>query len=187
MKPLKSLFLDTEFTGLHQTTTLISLAIVADTGEYFYAEFNDFDHSAITPWLQSQVLDNLLLSSGTTISLPPGGKTQQGTRSEIARSLKDWLAELFRKYGPGRFRFWADVPHYDWVLFCELFGGALHLPDYIHYMPMDVATLLYVRGIDPDTPRAELLNDSSLGGLRHHNALYDAFLIHRFLLTLNKE
>jgi uncharacterized protein YprB with RNaseH-like and TPR domain len=32
------LFLDTEFTGLHQNTTLISIGLIADTGDTFYAE-----------------------------------------------------------------------------------------------------------------------------------------------------
>lgn len=41
------IFLDTEFTGLHQNAALISLAMVAETGEEFYAEFNDYDESQI--------------------------------------------------------------------------------------------------------------------------------------------
>jgi hypothetical protein len=35
------LFLDTEFTGLHQNTTLIS-GLIADTGD-IYAELTDYD------------------------------------------------------------------------------------------------------------------------------------------------
>jgi hypothetical protein len=35
------LFLDTEFTGLHQNTTLISIGLIADTGDTFYAELTD--------------------------------------------------------------------------------------------------------------------------------------------------
>lgn len=35
------LFLDCEFTGLHQQSTLISLALVSG-GRSFYAEFNDY-------------------------------------------------------------------------------------------------------------------------------------------------
>jgi hypothetical protein len=37
------LFLDTEFTGLHQNTTLISIGLIADTGDTFYAELTDYD------------------------------------------------------------------------------------------------------------------------------------------------
>jgi hypothetical protein len=35
------LFLDTEFTGLHQNTTLISIGLIADTGDN--AELTDYD------------------------------------------------------------------------------------------------------------------------------------------------
>lgn len=35
------IFFDTEFTGLHKDTTLISIGLVSETGEKFYAEFDD--------------------------------------------------------------------------------------------------------------------------------------------------
>lgn len=54
------LFMDSEFTGLHQHTTLISLGIVAATGQTFYAEFTDYDKDQVDDWLQKNVLDNLI-------------------------------------------------------------------------------------------------------------------------------
>ena len=47
-------FFDTEFTGLHRNTTLISIGLVSEDGRTFYAEFNDYDRmprslSAIAP------------------------------------------------------------------------------------------------------------------------------------------
>ena len=181
----KSLFLDTEFTGLYQRTSLISLAILADTGEYFYAEFNDYDRAAITPWLQENVLDNLLLASG--MPLPPGGTVLQGHRAGIAAGVRGWLEQLLRKYGPDKFRFWADVPHYDWVLFCELFGGSLTLPDSIDFMAMDLATWLYSKDIDPHTLRAGLAGTPDFGELKQHNALYDALISKEIYAKLKKD
>lgn len=35
------IFFDTEFTGLHKDTTLISLGMISEDGRRFYAEFND--------------------------------------------------------------------------------------------------------------------------------------------------
>lgn len=35
---MRKIFFDTEFTGLHQNTTLISIGLVSDEGERFYAE-----------------------------------------------------------------------------------------------------------------------------------------------------
>jgi hypothetical protein len=33
------IFFDTEFTGLHQGTTLISIGLISECGKTFYAEF----------------------------------------------------------------------------------------------------------------------------------------------------
>ena len=52
--------LDTEFTGLHKSTTLISLALVSECGKTFYAEFIDYDKTQVDEWLQLNVLDNTL-------------------------------------------------------------------------------------------------------------------------------
>lgn len=39
------IFFDTEFTGLHQSTTLISIGLISKDGRTFYAECNDYDRS----------------------------------------------------------------------------------------------------------------------------------------------
>lgn len=62
MKLTAKLFLDTEFTGLHQNTTLISIALVGDQGEEFYAELTDYDTKQLTPWLEKHVITNLCLT-----------------------------------------------------------------------------------------------------------------------------
>ena len=73
---------------------------------------------------------------------------------------------------------WADVPHYDWVLFCELFGGAFGIPKQIHYMPMDAATLLNIQNIDINIVRTTLIDTEKLPqSLKQHNALYDAYTV----------
>lgn len=41
------LFFDTEFTGLHKNTTLISIGIVSECGCKFYAELTDYDKTQI--------------------------------------------------------------------------------------------------------------------------------------------
>ena len=45
-------FLDTEFTGLRQNTTLVSIGLVAENGDTFYAELTDYDKSQVDHWLQ---------------------------------------------------------------------------------------------------------------------------------------
>ena len=39
------IFFDTEFTGLHKNTTLISIGCIDEAGRTFYAEFIDYDRS----------------------------------------------------------------------------------------------------------------------------------------------
>ncbi|MBK6699605.1 MAG: hypothetical protein IPG55_06825 [Saprospiraceae bacterium] len=62
MKLTAKLFLDTEFTGLRQDTTLISLALVGMNGEEFYAEFTDYDTKQLTPWLEEHFVTYLFLT-----------------------------------------------------------------------------------------------------------------------------
>ena len=59
---MTKIFFDTEFTGLHQETTLISFGAISECGKTFYAEFTDFDYSQIDRWLKLNVIDNLILS-----------------------------------------------------------------------------------------------------------------------------
>ena len=61
-KIMKKFFFDTEFTGLHQQSTMISLALVAETGEEFYAEFTDYAISQTNEWINKHVVQQLFLN-----------------------------------------------------------------------------------------------------------------------------
>ena len=56
-----NLYFDTEFTGLHKDTTLISIGIVAENGKKFYAEFADYDRNQCNDWINENVINNLFL------------------------------------------------------------------------------------------------------------------------------
>ena len=56
MKTTK-IFFDCEFTGLHQKTELISIALISECEKTFYAEFTDFDINQIDEWLQENVIN----------------------------------------------------------------------------------------------------------------------------------
>src|ERR1035437_7527342 len=115
---MKKIFLDTEFTGLHQKTTLISLATVAESGEEFYAEFTDYDRTQINDWLNKNIISNLWITNNQTFDRSQNGTYLKGDRITIKESLQRWLGQF------EGVEIWADVLAYDWVLFCELFGGA---------------------------------------------------------------
>lgn len=171
------IFLDTEFTGLHQGTTLISIGLAADNGDLFYAELTDYDKSQLNEWLRIHVLPQL---SGN-LRVGKNARVQdsmfvRGDRLDIGRVLRNWFA---RFGGKDSVEIWADVLAWDWVLFCDLFGGAFGLPEQIHYIPRDISTLLYLKGVDPDADREKLgqVNwDHPELKLAKHHALYDALL-----------
>jgi hypothetical protein len=87
------LFLDTEFTGLHQNTTLISIGLIADTGDTFYAELTDYDPDQIDDWLQENVLNNLVLTDRPDNTLVVSGHdvSFKGTQKSSKITLADGL------------------------------------------------------------------------------------------------
>jgi hypothetical protein len=187
---LTPIFIDTEFSGLHQNAQLISLALVPENGPWFYAVLSDVDTETLPAWHQQNIVPQLLLTDEQLAQLPPGHYFCD-TKENITKALLKFLA------GFDQVTMWADVPAYDWVLFCELFGGAFGLPKNIHYIVRDLATLLEAKGYNIDTDRFALAygnlgedagaevssSDGRVGGqasattaegVLRHNALGDA-------------
>lgn len=164
------IFFDTEFTGLHQNTTLISLGVVSDYGQAFYAEFTDYDVTQLDTWLEENVIANLGTSTIDKLGLDL--VYVKGTREEIAQGFLDWLKNI---YDGSPIEVWSDCLAYDWMLLNELWGGALNKPEMIYYIPFDLCTLLLTKEIDPDTNRESLMT-KKVKGVKH-NALWDAYVI----------
>lgn len=164
------IFFDTEFTGLHKNTTLISVGLVSETGESFYAELTDYDKSQVDDWIQENVISNLksVTHDGTVI----------GDKKEVRIALTKWLGQF------GDVEIWSDCLSYDWVLFCDLFGTAFDIPKNVYYIPFDICTLFYEKGIDPDINREDFAGLTN-GILSKHNALWDAKVIRECFLKLN--
>lgn len=170
-------FYDSEFTGLHQNTTLISIGLVADTGEIFYAEFTDYDKSQVDDWIKENVIKHTLwlnkerycnIKSGLLMPDKTSSERYLGNTKFITNKLTKWLAQ-FRQI-----EFWSDCLAYDWMLFCQLFGHAFSIPKNIYYIPFDLSTVFRIKGIDPDINRLEF---SELKNVKNHNALDDALII----------
>lgn len=178
------LFYDCEFTGLHQKTSLISLALVAENGDYFYAEFNDYDRGQLNDWLKENVISNLFFKDAVEKRQYVYPKSMEvkkwlmcGTTEQITTKLKEWLSRF------DNIEMWSDCMFYDYVLFNELFGGSMNAPvPYIHF---DICTLMKIKDIDPDISREEFGRDylkkdnyfsKSTKELKH-NCLWDAYLI----------
>jgi hypothetical protein len=168
------IFFDTEFTGLHKDTTLISIGLVADDGRTFYAEFNDFKTIYVDDWIRENVIKKLTYTG--VFQVNEGTKENVSYKSfgeNIRQKLSEWLSQF------ETVEMWSDCLSYDWVLFCDLFGHAFNIPKNVYYIPFDICTLFKVKGIDPDISREKFV----FGEVYHemvaqkHNALYDAQLI----------
>ena len=168
------IFFDTEFTGLHQNTTLISIGLVSENGKTFYAEFNDYDKSQVDEWLQENVINNLCYNDVDVVinkSHPHKNDdyVMKDDKESIAYSLQVWLSQ-FEKV-----EMWSDCLAYDWVLFNQLFGHAFNIPENVYYIPFDICTLFAIRNIDQDINREEF--SGMKNNNQKHNALWDAKVI----------
>ncbi len=168
---MAEIFFDTEFTGLHQFTTLVSIGLIAETGASFYAELEDYDQSQIDDWLKENVISELYLKHGLHYPDPKDYGTVQfrGTLREVKSVLVDWLSRF------PDIQMWSDTLAYDWVLFNHIFGHAFNIPKNIYYIPFDIATLFKIKGVDPDVNREEFAGLDDQG--RKHNSLWDANVI----------
>ncbi|WP_206099172.1 3'-5' exoribonuclease domain-containing protein [Paenibacillus xylanexedens] len=166
------IFFDTEFTGLHKGTTLISIGMVSEDGQQFYAELTDYDSSQIDSWLQENVLDNLLMNDKHSAAEVHNGNSfwYKGNTEYVRIKLEKWLSHIS---GGEKIEIWSDCLSYDWVLFNHLFGHAFNIPDNVYYIPFDICTLFKIRGIDPDINREEFAGTQG----DKHNALHDATVI----------
>lgn len=174
------IFFDTEFTGLRKDTTLISIGLVAETGQKFYAEFTDYNEKMCDDWIRHNVLGNLFLHKAIET---PDDKTLYviDTKNGIACELNNWLQQFYC------IEFVSDVCHYDMVLLIDLlsYGGtAFDLPAKIpavcHDLNQDIARHYGISDEKAfDMSREDLVKDlcdKEIEG-RKHNALYDAEVI----------
>jgi len=200
------LFFDTEFTGLHQNTTLISLGIVSECGKKFYAEFIDYDKSQIDDWLQENIIDKLKFTEHITASCGgwesnPRDTNEYDNALEMALRRKD--ADLGELYCIGKtpmivnrledwleqfdeVEMWSDCLSYDWVLFSQLWRHAFNIPKNVYYIPFDICTMFKLKHIDPDISREKYAYGDVNKEMsdNKHTALWDAVVIRDCFIKL---
>src|SRR5688500_1063681 len=122
MKRIK-LFLDAEFTGLHKQTTLVSLALVSEFDDEFYAEFSDFSVQQVDGWIKENVIQNLLYNEASertynAVVRQPGRLHMVGLSRNVVSELLNFFRYTLERYpGYSGFEIWSDCLAYDWVLF----------------------------------------------------------------------
>lgn len=150
-------YLDTEFneddTSLIE---LISIALVSDDGQDYYAHVDTYSPSNCNDWVKKHVL--------------PKVKDEPRKSSALVRN------EIIALVGDGP-EFWGYYCGYDWVLFCKLFGTMVKLPDHFPKFCMDVRQRMKDLGVT----RSEL--PDQLGNA--HHALEDARWIRDANLVLD--
>ncbi len=169
------IFFDTEFTGLRQNTTLISIGLISEDAQTFYAELTDYKDDHVDEWIKEHVISNLRFVN-VYISVPLidyDHYDMKGDKMQVATMLTQWLGQF------DTVELWSDTLAYDWVLFCNLFGGAMSIPKNVYYIPFDIATLMKMKGVDPDISREEFGDYIVEANSPKHNALHDAKMIRR--------
>ncbi len=88
-------YLDTEFTGFHQGTTLVSIGCVATNGRTFYAELTDYDESQVNGWLNDNVIAHLRYGGHPPTQIVEGAnEVWRGDQAVVKAALGAWLASF---------------------------------------------------------------------------------------------
>lgn len=103
------IWFDTEFLEDGKTIELISIGMVREDGEKYYAEtLRAHSLAKSDPWLEQNVWPHLV--HGDAIK----------ERTDIAAEVLAFAGE--------KPEFWAYYADYDWVALCQLFGRMIDLP-----------------------------------------------------------
>ncbi len=181
------IFFDTEFTGLHQDTTLISIGLITEDNRTFYAELTDYSKEQCDDWIDKNVISTLLLNNSEKRRRMYIPNYYTGTKDDICKALEDWLFQF------DTVELVSDVCHYDMVLFIDLFGGAFDIPKnvspYCHDINQDIANYYKISDAEAfDKSREDILyskyKDNVINGEKH-NALYDAKVIKEVYQIVN--
>lgn len=183
------IFFDTEFTGLHKNTSLISIGLVDEKGRTFYAEFLGYDKNQVDDWIQENVIDHLKFKHVTnnwSDKSDPNNTVCVGYTYYVRDELSHWLSEY------EEVQLVSDVCHYDMVLFIDIFGGAFDLPSNVnaacHDINQDIAKKFNVSEKEAfDISRESIIKTHNLLLSNYtylilvdgdkHNSLHDAKVI----------
>lgn len=179
------IFFDTEFTGLHKNTTLISIGLVDENNRTFYAEFSDYNETQCDEWIRENVIKHLKWSKEGPIenfmnqSLDFNKTEVYGTKECIRDCIGVWLSAY------DEVELVSDCCHYDMVLFIDIFGSAFDIPKNVnpacHDINQDIATYYKISEREAfGISREDILSSNNFivdEEIMKHNALFDAQVI----------
>ncbi len=183
------IFFDTEFTGLHKDTTLISLGMIDENNRTFYAEFNDYDESQCDEWIYENVIKHLKWSKEGPLENfgnydDINHIEMYGDKNYVKMQLEQWLSQY------DEVELISDCCHYDMVLFIDIFGSAFDIPKQVnpacHDINQDIAKYYGISEKEAfDKSREEIVNEYKHIEGDKHNSLYDAKVIKVIYAGLN--
>ncbi len=177
---MKIVFVDTEYTGEHAFTTLVSIGLVTLDGKELYVTLNDYARDQVTDWLKDNVLRFIdhrqsvskkdacelisrfleTYSEGKNISLVSAGKV-----TDLILLFQLWHSLYPEK---------------------KYFHSLYDLPGYLrHRVHLDLDTLFFAAGVDENVDREVFVGNLGCG-IRHH-ALYDARIVRECFLKLVRD
>jgi len=160
---MTSIAYDTEFLEDGKTIELISIGMVREDGNEYYAVSLDMplDRIEAHQWLRANVVPSLPLRGGAPLLWDRGHRDFRHvkTRAQIAREVRDFIL------GVPDPQLWAWYSSYDHVALAQLFGPMISLPDGIPMWTNDLRQEAERLG-NPALP--------ALAGGAQHNALHDA-------------
>lgn len=147
-------FFDTEFIEDGKTIDLVSIGMIRQDGDTYYAEPLECDLSKASPWVVSNVFPQL------------GKRGPKKTRKLIAREIIDFVG--------AEPKFWAFFSAYDWVALCQLFGTMMDLPKGWPMWCRDLKQELSRQGI-VDLPAQMTVEHDALADAMYTKELFDSF------------
>lgn len=180
------IFFDTEFTGLHQRTSLISIGLVSEDNKKFYAEFSDYDKTQVNSWIQENVVDKLWINGDINeYSIP------EWYYYASKEHIREKLAEYFAQFD--EVELVSDCCHYDMTLLVDIFGTAFDLPKNVcpacYDINQDIGIYHKISAADAFDVCREDFVSNALGIVtpedQKHTAIHDAEIIKKIYEIIN--
>ena len=177
-------FLDCEFheDGYGKPIELISLALVCDDGREFYAVAADgWSPDKVSDWLKENVVP-YLSACGVNKDVDGWFESLACSRVEMAEALRTFV----REQADGKREIWGYFSSYDWVVFCQLFGRMIDLPEHFPYCCFDIKQRCASLG-NPKLPKQATQEHNALSDARHNQIMHKFLDAHEALIRSPRE
>lgn len=164
-------FIDTEFYEDGKTIDLISLAIVAEDGRELYLGNIDADFSRALScpegWVAANVLNPLFEAKGKPAPMRPDDFWKERS------AIRDAVLAFCDPGEYGKPEFWAYYADYDWVVFCQLFGRMIDLPEGYPMFCLDLKQVMHFSFVKKDELPDQEDEHDALSDARWNKKLYE--------------